>query len=76
VLDDIPGIGPTRRRALMKGFASLEEIQSADVETLMEQAQLPRNAAEEVQRFFAEKKGAPDASLSDKDGGADRTKQE
>ena len=76
VLDDIPGIGPTRRRALMKGFASLEEIQSADVETLMEQAQLPRNAAEEVQRFFAEKKGAPDASLSDKDGSADRTEQE
>ena len=52
VLDDIPGVGPMRRRALMKAFASIEEIRAASVETLMEKADLPRNAAEAVYGFF------------------------
>ena len=35
VLDDIPGVGPTRRKALMRHFKSLEEIRQATVEDLM-----------------------------------------
>ncbi|MBR1470309.1 MAG: excinuclease ABC subunit UvrC [Lachnospiraceae bacterium] len=54
ILDDIPGVGPTRRRALMKAFASVEEIRGADAETLMEKAKLPRNAAEAIVQFFQE----------------------
>ena len=36
VLDDIPGIGPARRKALMRHFKSLEEIKQAAPEELME----------------------------------------
>lgn len=52
VLDDIPGVGPSRRKALMKVFSSLEEIKSATVDELVEKAGLPRNAAEAVYAFF------------------------
>lgn len=52
VLDDIPGVGPMRRRALMKAFASIDEIREASVELLMEKADLPRNTAEAVYGFF------------------------
>ena len=52
VLDDIPGVGPMRRRALMKAFASIDEIRGASVELLMEKADLPRNTAEAVYSFF------------------------
>ena len=52
VLDDIPGVGPMRRRALMKAFASIDEIREASVELLMEKAELPRNTAEAVYLFF------------------------
>ena len=36
VLDDIPGIGPARRKALMKHFQSIEKIKEADIQTLLE----------------------------------------
>ena len=34
VLDDIPGIGPGRRKELMRRYQSLEEIRKAEVEEL------------------------------------------
>ena len=34
VLDDIPGIGPTRRKALMRAFGDIESVRSADEESL------------------------------------------
>lgn len=52
VLDDIPGIGPTRRKALMKSFASIEDIRAASVEELMRIPEIPQSAAEEIYRFF------------------------
>ena len=52
VLDDIEGIGPTRRRALMKSFDSIEEIKSADVDRLMQVPSIDRKAAENVYSFF------------------------
>ncbi len=52
ILDDINGIGPTRRRALMKYFQSLEAIQAADVEEIMKVPAMNRQAAEEVYEFF------------------------
>lgn len=54
ILDDIPGIGPERRKALMKHFASIDEIRQADVETLMAPDRMNRRAAESVYRFFHE----------------------
>jgi len=51
-LDEIPGVGPTRRKALMRHFKSLEEIKAASVEELMQVPEIPRNVAEEIYRFF------------------------
>lgn len=51
VLDDIPGVGPSRRRALMKAFTSIEEIREAGVEELMDKAALPSNAAQAIYDF-------------------------
>ncbi|HHV10489.1 MAG TPA: excinuclease ABC subunit UvrC [Clostridiales bacterium] len=52
ILDDISGVGPTRRRALMKYFMSLEAIQAADVEEIMKVPSMNRQAAEQVYDFF------------------------
>ncbi|MCR5002550.1 MAG: excinuclease ABC subunit UvrC [Lachnospiraceae bacterium] len=52
VLDDIEGIGPARRRALMKSFDSIDEIKAADVDRLMQVPSIDRKAAENVYYFF------------------------
>ncbi len=52
VLDDIPGVGPARRKALMRHFKSIEEIKTADVETLAALPEINRRAAEEIYGFF------------------------
>ena len=52
VLDDIPGIGPARRKALMRRFQSLENIRNATVEELLEADGMNQAVAEEVYSFF------------------------
>ena len=53
-LEDIPGVGPARRKALLKAFGSLKAIKAADVETLAGVPGMNRAAAEAV-RAWAEK---------------------
>ena len=55
VLDEIPGIGPERRKALMRHFNSIDEIRSATKEQLMEVPEIPENIAERMIAFFVEK---------------------
>ncbi len=52
VLDDIPGVGPARRKDLMKRFASLDEIREADVEELKKLPSMNEKSAQEVYKFF------------------------
>ena len=52
VLDDIPGIGPARRRALMQHFTSLDDIRSADTEMLAAVPGMNRGSAQKVYDFF------------------------
>ena len=52
ILDDIPGIGEARRKALMRQFESLEQIKAASVEELAETPGMNRKAAESVYEFF------------------------
>lgn len=52
ILDEIPGIGPARRKALMKHFKSQEAVSEASVEELAAAPQMNRRAAEEVYKFF------------------------
>lgn len=59
VLDDIPGVGPARRKALMRHFKSLEEIRQATVEDLMEIPEMNERTAQEIVAFFASQKRSP-----------------
>lgn len=52
VLDDIEGIGPARRKALMRRYQSLEKIKEADVEDLMQTETMNEKAAQAVYAFF------------------------
>lgn len=52
VLDDIQGIGDTRRKALMRNFDSIEDIRNADVEQLEAVESMNRRSAEAVYKFF------------------------
>jgi excinuclease ABC subunit C len=55
VLDDIEGIGETRRKALMRQFQSVERIREASVEELKETESMNERAAEAVYAFFHKK---------------------
>lgn len=63
VLDDISGIGPARRKALMRYFKEIEAVRGAGVEELLKAPQMNRRAAEAVYDFFHHKKGDNDSEL-------------
>ncbi len=48
ILDDVPGIGPKRKKALLKQFGSLRRIKEQDVESLVRKGKLPRPVAEKL----------------------------
>ena len=52
ILDDIEGIGPSRRKSLMREFASLDAIKSATIEELAQIPSMNEKAAESVYKFF------------------------
>ena len=56
VLDGIPGVGPARRKALMRDFKSIDEIRQADVARLSQVPEIPGHVAEEIYSFFHTKK--------------------
>ena len=52
ILDDIPGIGPKRRKALMKHFPTIDDLKSAAPEQIAEVDGIPMNVANEIYAFF------------------------
>ncbi|MDE6874004.1 MAG: excinuclease ABC subunit UvrC [Lachnospiraceae bacterium] len=52
ILDDIPGIGAVRRRALMKHYQSLDALKAAAEEEIAELPEFNRRAARQVYEFF------------------------
>ena len=56
ILDDIDGIGPARRKALMRHFLSLEAIREASEEELAAVPSMTALSAGKVYAFFHEKK--------------------
>ena len=52
VLDEIAGIGPARRKALMKHFMGVEKIKEATVEELAEVSSMNEKSAQAVYDFF------------------------
>lgn len=52
ILDDIEGIGPARRKALMRHYMSLDDIRKAKIEELAKIPSMNEKAAESVYKFF------------------------
>lgn len=52
ILDDIEGIGPARRKALMRHYMSLDDIRKAKIEELAQIPSMNEKAAESVYKFF------------------------
>ena len=52
VLEEIPGVGPSRRKALMRKFGSLEEIKNATLEQMLEIPELNEKVAKEILAYF------------------------
>lgn len=52
VLDEIPGVGPARRKALMRRFKSIEEVKDADVATLAGVDEISESVARGIYEFF------------------------
>ena len=55
VLDEIPGVGPARRKALMRSFPSVGEIREATAEQISSTAGIPLAVAQEIYDFFRQK---------------------
>ena len=52
VLDDIPGVGPARRKDLMRCYENIDAIRNATVEELKELPSMNEKSAQEVYKFF------------------------
>lgn len=52
VLEDIPGVGESRRKALMRHFKSIEEMKNASVEQFSAIPEIPENVARGIYDFF------------------------
>lgn len=52
VLDDIPGVGPARRKALMRAFKSVEDIKNSSVEELAGLDEITNEVARNIYKFF------------------------
>jgi excinuclease ABC subunit C len=52
VLDDIPGIGPTKKQYLLKHFGSLKRIRSASLEEVLAVPSISKTNAQDIVDFF------------------------
>ena len=52
VLDEIPGVGPVRRKALLKYFKDVDNIRAASVEELKKVSEIPESTARYIYDFF------------------------
>ena len=52
-LDEVQGIGPARKKALLKHFGSVRRIREASVEEVAAAPGIPRELAERIKRHLA-----------------------
>lgn len=64
ILDDIPGVGQARRKALMKSFESIEQIKSATLEELEKVPSFNAVAARKVYEYFHEDESSEDDNIN------------
>ena len=60
VLDEIPGVGPARRKALMRHFGSINEVKEATVEQRCEVQEIPEHIGRQIYEFFRADHSEPD----------------
>jgi excinuclease ABC subunit C len=65
ILDDIDGIGPARRKALMRTFKSLEAVRDATLEQLANAPSMNAKSAQQVYDFFHAKQGADTVDVTE-----------
>ncbi len=53
VLDEIPGVGPTRRKNLMKAFSDVEDLKKASAEEIASKAGIPLSTAKSIEEWFS-----------------------
>jgi excinuclease ABC subunit C len=51
-LDDIPGVGPSRRKALLKHFGSVKKIKLASIEEIKALKSVPQKLAQNIYNHF------------------------
>lgn len=59
ILDQIPGVGPTRKRALLTHFKDLDSLFKASEEELASVKGITARVAREIRHFFNELEGSP-----------------
>lgn len=65
LLDDVPGIGETRRKALMRRFKSLENIRDASLEELAQTESMNAASARQVYDFFRKRASSAEESAGE-----------
>ena len=53
ILDEIPGVGPTRKKALMKAFGSVRRLRAASPEQIAQVKGIPSSLAGDITEFLA-----------------------
>lgn len=59
-LDEVPGVGPERRRVLLAAFGSVRALAAADAAELVRRAGVPRSVAERIVARLAREGGEPE----------------
>ena len=59
VLDDIPGVGPGRKKALLRHFGSLRRLREASVEEIAEVKGVPAHVARDIFDWLSREDAAP-----------------
>lgn len=65
ILDEIPGVGPTRRKALLRSFKSMEAIRDASLEQLANAPSMNARSARQVYDFFHSPQGAAQVEVTE-----------
>ena len=55
-LEEIPGVGPSRRKALLKHFKTIEALKNAEIDDLCQVPGMPKNTAEVIYAHFHQEK--------------------
>jgi excinuclease ABC subunit C len=69
VLEELPGIGPTKRKALLKHLGSLKRVREASMEELAVVPGISSRDAEAIRGFFAALDTTPPEAEAEGEGG-------